>query len=239
METNLAIGILDSGAGGLTTLTELINQNCAKKYIYFGDTENLPYGNKTRKELFTITTKNIDYLISNGATAIVLACNTLSSMLYSDLIKIYPQKIFGVFPPVNLASKFYKNPLLLATVGTVNALSPLSINAVALPNLAKDIEENLFSLDNIALSLHLSKQTTDAVILGCTHYLHIRKEIETFFNAPTLSGNFITAKTVKSTLTETLPESTHHSSITPEIIFLGSSGQNYSQFFKKIAKNGL
>lgn len=239
MENNLVIGILDSGAGGLTTLTELIAQNCAKKYLYFGDTENLPYGNKTRKELFTITTKNIDYLISNGATVIVLACNTLSSMLYSDLIKIYPQKIFGVFPPVSLATKFYKNPLLLATVGTVNALSPLSINAVALPSLAKVIEENLFSLEKICLPKHLTKQPTDAVILGCTHYLHIRKKIESFFNAPTLSGNFITAKTVKSTLVTFCPKNNSSTIVLPEIAFLGSSGQNYSQFFKKIAKNGL
>ena len=80
------IGIIDSGAGGLNTLKELLKLNCANEYIYLGDTENLPYGNKSREELLSLTLKNISLLLDNGASAIVLGCNTLSVNLYSELL---------------------------------------------------------------------------------------------------------------------------------------------------------
>ena len=228
MNNGVTLGIIDSGAGGLTTLAELVKLNCASQYLYLGDTENLPYGNKSKDQLLSLTLKNIKLLLDSGVDAVVLGCNTLSVTLYSELKKYCPCQIFGVFPPVKLALRITKNPLLLATVGTVNQLKPLKINAQALRGLASDIETNLYSLNKIDLSSHLKKQKCDMVILGCTHYGFLKNDIESYFGVKSISGNYLTALAVKDGV-----KNCKIAKI-PKITFIKGGGQNYLKIFTKI-----
>ena len=75
----MRIGLFDSGIGGLTVLKTLINKYPNNEYFYYGDTLNVPYGNKSKDELCILAKKNIDFLISKWVELIIIACGTLSS----------------------------------------------------------------------------------------------------------------------------------------------------------------
>ena len=73
------IGVFDSGIGGLTVLDELINIIPNEDYIFYADSKNNPYGEKSDEELYNITSKIVDYLKEKGCRIIVIACNTATS----------------------------------------------------------------------------------------------------------------------------------------------------------------
>ena len=83
----MAIGIFDSGLGGLSVVKELKKKYPSEKIIYFADNINLPYGEKTDEEIKSFAINICDFLISKGATSIIIACNTASSTAYDTLIK--------------------------------------------------------------------------------------------------------------------------------------------------------
>src|SRR6056297_2759034 len=95
-----AIGMLDSGVGGLTVATEIIKTMPAEKIIYFGDTLHLPYGPKSKKEVKNYVYKIIDYFISRNVKTIILACNTATSMLLEETRKKVNLPLFGTIDGV-------------------------------------------------------------------------------------------------------------------------------------------
>ena len=127
---NRPIAFFDSGVGGLTVYAKLKALLPQENYIYFGDTKHMPYGEKSKEELLEYADKIINFFIKNNAKAIVMACNTTSSVIYDDIknkynIKIYPiiqsaahilaqlpiQKI-GVFAtPATVKSDVYKKEI--------------------------------------------------------------------------------------------------------------------------------
>ena len=181
--TKANIAVLDSGIGGLSVLKVLDDNLSNKRFYYFGDNINAPYGNKTIRELKKITLNNLSLLSSYDIDVIVLGCNTLSVNLLHEIEYYSNIKTFGVFPPVEYAKMRRENTLLLSTVATAknykkeNAFYPLGLE-----NLAKDIEENVFNLNLVDLNYHFSsilneKKRFETVILGCTHYEFIKNKI--------------------------------------------------------------
>ena len=83
------IGFFDSGIGGLTVLHEAIKLMPNESYIYFADSDNVPYSYKSREEIKGFVFKAVDFLIQKGAKAIVLACNTATNVAIEDLRKKY------------------------------------------------------------------------------------------------------------------------------------------------------
>ena len=75
----MRVGIFDSGIGGLTVLHTLLNKYPNNEYIYYGDTLNLPYGNKTKEQLIKLSDKDVQFLISKNVDIIIIACGTVSS----------------------------------------------------------------------------------------------------------------------------------------------------------------
>ena len=184
------IGILDSGIGGVTVLREILKQNIPAKFIYYSDSKNNPYGDKSSDEVYSIVKTIVDYLLDKGCVAIVLACNTASAICVKKLREEYPDILFIAIEPAYKMVHDY-NPkgktLVMATEGTINSEKFLTLfnkydnkNTILLPckGLAELIEEgNEVKIDRY-LDDNLSKyKDIDNVVLGCTHYPLIKKNI--------------------------------------------------------------
>lgn len=184
----MKIGIFDSGIGGLTVLKELIENKPNNEYYYVGDTLNMPYGNKSHRELFECASKIIDYFISIDVELIIIACGTVSSTIYEELKRKYKDvTILDIISPtINYLNKLnYKNIAVVATKNTIESrvfekrLKCENIYSLALPKLASIIEnkEEYEEYLNNELEFFKNKKI-DLLILGCTHY----PIIEDYFN---------------------------------------------------------
>lgn len=228
---NRKIGIFDSGIGGLTTLNEIKKLLPNENYIFYADSKNNPYGEKTTEELLKITRNIVNYLLKKGVKIIVIACNTATTKCISTLRKEYPNTIFvGTEPAIKVAcDNNYKNTLVLATPGTISSdrtheliekykKNNENIYLVACDGLANAIERNNQNdVDNL-LKKYLKQYQTyniDAIVLGCTHYPIIKDKIQSYFpNSKIIDGNIGVAKRVKFILeTNNLLSNTNKSSI--------------------------
>ena len=184
------IGVLDSGIGGVTVLREILKQGINANFIYYSDSKHNPYGDKSDDEVYSIVKWVVDYLLDMGCVAIVLACNTASAICVKRLREEYPDTLFIAIEPAYKMVHDY-NPkgktLVMATEGTINSEKFLTLfnkydnkNTILLPckGLAELIEEgNDVKIDRY-LDDNLSKyRDIDNVVLGCTHYPLIKKNI--------------------------------------------------------------
>lgn len=189
----MRIGIFDSGIGGLTVLKELVNKYPNNEYIYIGDTLNVPYGNKTVKELFKLSCSIVDYLINQKVDKIIIACGTISSNL-SDILKCkYNIPIIDIITPtINYLQKNNYNSIgVIATNMTVKSrvfskkLQDKKLIEVACPKLVPSIESNDSDKINIILKEYLDifkSKDIEILVLGCTHYPTVEKNINNILN---------------------------------------------------------
>ncbi len=218
---NKPIGIFDSGIGGLTVAKAIAEALPNETIIYFGDTAHLPYGDKS-KESITMYSKRITaFLLAKGCKAIVIACNTASAHAYADLKKAYPKvPILNVIDPTvdYCLTKYKKGKIgVIATRGTIksriyprklNKENPkLEIPQTATPLLAPMIEEGFFNnkISKTIINSYLSTKNfekIDALILACTHYPLIKKEVVAFFKRPVevIDSASVVAEYTKKTL---------------------------------------
>ena len=215
---NQKIGLLDSGIGGTTILETIKELLPNEDYIYYADSKNNPYGEKTEAEIYTIVKDITEFLIKKGCKIIVLACNTATTRCMKKLKKDFPTMLFvGTVPAIKVACDHnYKNTLVLATPATIesertqeliqeNKRDDQSIILMPCEGLAHAIETH--DKENIRTILKKIKNSVptqvDSIVLGCTHYPLIKKEIKEFF--PTsilLDGSTGVAKEVKRRLQE-------------------------------------
>lgn len=195
------IGIFDSGIGGLTVAHAIRKHLPAENMIYFGDTAHLPYGDKSEAAIQAYSVKIADILLQKGCKVIVIACNSASSAAY-ELLKEYVRKdthILNVIDPMvaRVTKEFPGGNIgLIGTKRTVQSGvylkkieesgKNITIHSLATPLLAPMIEEGFFnnqiSHEIIAQYLNDSVlQNIDALILACTHYPLIKKEIGDFY----------------------------------------------------------
>lgn len=211
---NNKIGVFDSGIGGMSTLNEIRKLLPNENFVYYADSKNNPYGEKTDEELNKIVCDVVDYFISVNVKMIVIACNTATTRCISMLRDKYKDMIFvGTEPAVKVAcDNNYKNTLVMATPLTVNSSRLTSIindnikddekiTLIPCDGLANAIENNDENkikniLDNLLNSYRHSD--VDAIVLGCTHYPHIKDKIQSYFpNAVLIDGNIGVANRVK------------------------------------------
>ena len=211
---NNKIGILDSGIGGTTTLNEIRKFLPNEDFIYYADTKNNPYGNKSDEELYEIVKNIVNFFIKKEVKLIVIACNTATTKCITKLRENYRNIPFiGTEPAIKVASdNNYKNTLVLATPGTIksertqelvenNKKSNQNIYLLPCEYLANAIEKN----DNIKIDSLLNEYLTpykdkniDSIVLGCTHYPLIKDKIQSYFkDAVIIDGNIGVAKRVK------------------------------------------
>ena len=178
----MRIGVFDSGVGGLTVLKNLIKKYPYHEYIYFGDTLNVPYGNKTLEELNLLADNCVSFLISKKVDLIIIACGTVSSNCISYLKKKYSIPILDIITPVAtyLNKTNLKNIAVLATSNTIN-----SHIFKTTPDFVPLIESNNLSNISSIISSYLEpyKNKIDAILLGCTHYPIITSYLSNYLGA--------------------------------------------------------
>jgi len=121
----MAIGVFDSGVGGLTVLRALRRELPGRDFIYLGDTARLPYGTKSAASVVRYAEQAADALVARGLSCLVIACNTASAVALDALRRRYaPLPVVGVIEPgaaAAVAASRSGRIAVIATEGTVNA----------------------------------------------------------------------------------------------------------------------
>lgn len=196
------IGIFDSGIGGLTVAHAIKKTLPEEQMIYFGDTAHLPYGDKSEAAIQAYSIKITDILLQKKCKVIVIACNSASSAAY-ELLQEYVRRdthIINVIDPMvdYVVNNFPNKKIgLIGTKRTVQsgvytrkineAQKGITLQSVATPLLAPMIEEGFFNnqISHEIIAQYLSDpelSDIEALILACTHYPLIKKEIDNFYN---------------------------------------------------------
>lgn len=187
------IGVFDSGVGGLTVLEECLVTLPAEDFIYYGDTEWFPYGEKTPQQLRDRALAIARWLVAQEAKLIVVACNTATAAALEHLQRHLDVPVMGVMGPESrAAAQTTRNRRvgLMATEATVASGSyermihmndaGVAVTSVACPRLAPAIQGGAGWDDELVEMVRdytdpLLDAQVDTVILGCTHYPVIEK----------------------------------------------------------------
>lgn len=193
-----AIGIFDSGVGGLTVLHSLVETLPAENFIYLGDTGRYPYGNKSPETVTRYSLENATFLVEKGIKLLVVACNAASSVALGALRAECSVPVIGVIEPGAKAAVARTVNGRVGVIGTevtiassaytraLRRLRPkLEIYTRACPLFVPLAEEgwtdNEVAKATVALYLgSLARSGIDALILGCTHYPLLKKAISRF-----------------------------------------------------------
>lgn len=198
MDKTGPIGIFDSGVGGLTVVKALLDKMPQESFIYFGDTANVPYGSKTKEQLFSYAHKIVDFLLSRQVKAILVACGTHSSVTLPEIENRYPVPMLGVVKPgarAAVRTTFNDKIGIIATEATINshaytnhikAFAPGSkVFANACSRFVPLIEAGQLDGKETRSAVEeylepLLQQGIDTLVLGCTHYPFLAPVIRNF-----------------------------------------------------------
>jgi len=221
------IALFDSGYGGLTVLKPILKALPEYDYIYLGDSARVPYGNRSPEMIKKFAEEAVEYLFNRGAKLIIFACNTASSVALRHIQQKYlkgaqeqNKKVLGVvIPMAEEVVKVTKNNRvgIIGTRGTVSSkvydkeiakLSPnIKLFSAAAPLLVPLIEENYHKMPEAKTILKkyllpLKSCNIDTLILGCTHYPLMLKEIQKIMGkkVKVLSSGEVTAASLKNYL---------------------------------------
>jgi glutamate racemase len=192
-----AIGIFDSGVGGLTVVKQVFEKLPFENVIYFGDTARTPYGPRSSEIVRKFSVQDISFLSTQGVKLIVVACNTASAVALDYLKKIFQLPLMGVIVPGSKAAvKATKNGRIgvIGTAGTIRSESytraikkidhKIKVFGYPCPLFVSLAEEGYINKKATYLIAQeyltpLKKQKIDTLVLGCTHYPLLKKVIST------------------------------------------------------------
>ena len=194
----MKIGIFDSGIGGLSVLYHLMKILPEEEYIYYADTDNVPYGNKTNDEIIGFSVKAAEFLLEKGAEIILIACNTATSVAAEVLRNRLEVPVVGIEPAIKPAVLDDNSGriLVLATPVTVREkkLHELidkvdmdhRVDMIGLPLLPEFAEKGHFDTDEVYDYLvrelsELELSDYSKVVLGCTHFIHFSNILKKLF----------------------------------------------------------
>jgi len=216
MENN-PIGIFDTGIGGSSILASCVAQMPHESFIYVADNKKAPYGKRFRSTIYKRVRKIlIDLIECHQIKAFVIACNTASSVCKQKLRNEFAIPIIAVEPPLKLVKR-EENCLILATKHTLKCKRVRHFMKrknvaykIAISSLAARIDKNIGNFDEILpflrkklASFAKEDKNISAVVLGCTHYSFIEKQLQQVFpNASIISSEKAVARQVKNTLRE-------------------------------------
>ncbi len=200
----MRIGIFDSGIGGINVLSCLIKRFPNNHYIYFGDTKNLPYGDKKKEELMKLACAAIDFLLSKKVDMIIIACGTISSNCYEDLKKKYDIPLYDIISPtVN-----YLNNCDYSKIGVIGTKRTIESNIFKVPNkdvLMKETPSFVPIIENNRIKekeKDILQELNDfkeypILVLGCTHYPLLKELINEKLKIDTLDMGEILINDIK------------------------------------------
>ena len=216
--TSRPIAVFDSGVGGISVLRELVKLMPKEQYLYFGDSANAPYGDKTTRQVRLLTLDAARMLLQRGAKALVVACNTATAAAIDVLRETYPDTIIiGIEPALKMgADRFPSGRIgVMATQVTLREekflhqterFPQVHVQQIPAPGLVELIEsgransrETRVFLEQLLLPY---KNQLDALVLGCTHYPFVRKTVAEILGSGTqiLDGGEGTARQTKRCL---------------------------------------
>ena len=190
-----AIGVLDSGLGGLSVLREAIKIMPNENFIYYGDSKNAPYGVKSSEQVKKLTFDVVEYLLCRGVKGIMVACNTATSAAVAELrIKYTDIPIVGIEPALKPAANSSKEGkiLVMATPMTLKEVKfhklldryrdMRELEPGPCGGLMEYVEQGI--LEGEELDAYLREKLEpfmdtkiSSIVLGCTHYPFVRSAI--------------------------------------------------------------
>ncbi len=187
-----AIGLFDSGLGGLTVMKELIRLLPQENFIYLGDTANLPYGDKPKETIIQYARQNAQNLLGMGIKLLVIPCHTVCSHALHILEQALPIPVVGVIEPGLTLIRPFQKVAVLGTTSTIEsgfyqrAILEQNPKAILFPKACplfvplieegRFDEEETYSIAKKTLEELLGK--IDAALLACTHYPFMQKIIQ-------------------------------------------------------------
>lgn len=185
----MKIAFFDSGIGGLSVLAEALARFRDAEFLYFADEDHVPYGTKSRAEIVRLSLDAVGFLVSRGAEAIVVACNTATSAAISELRGAFSVPVIGMEPAVKLAADSFgtRPTLLIATPLTIageklaRLVGRLECEtwSLALPRLVEFAQDLEF--DSPAVRAYLQGELgkfelarLGSLVLGCTHFNYFK-----------------------------------------------------------------
>ncbi len=194
---NRPIGFFDSGVGGLTVLSKVKKLLPKENYIFYGDTAHVPYGEKTKEELLKYSENILQFFEQKECKAVVMACNTTSSVIYDDIKNKYNFKLYPVVQSVAkvLARLDIERMGVFATQATINSQAypneiakynkNIKVFGQYCPNWVRIVENNLMdnseSIEQIKQDLEIMLENNpQKIVLGCTHYPYLMNILTKF-----------------------------------------------------------
>ncbi|MEO8085888.1 MAG: glutamate racemase [Bacteroidota bacterium] len=217
--SSLPIAIFDSGIGGLSVLCEALKLLPSEDYLYFADTDHVPYGTRKKEDVKELVLNAGKFLVDQKIKMLVIACNTATSIAISELRNRYTIPVLGMEPAVKPAVSNNKNKrvLVLATELTLKEHkfrelvdkvdNEKIVDMLPLPELVVFAEQFIFD-DKIivpALEQKLAALPLDSygtVVLGCTHFPFYKNALKKIFPPGTeiIDGNIGTVTHMKNIL---------------------------------------
>ena len=249
---NNAIGIFDSGVGGLTVFAEIRKTLPNENIIYLGDTKNFPYGSRSKQEIIEFAIQNVEILIKKQVKVIVIACGTATSQALDVLKTKFDIPIIGIIEPTikYIEKQKYEEVGVIATEGTIRSgawgqklkekMPDIKVTNKACPMLATIAEEGKAQSPEgrkviKEYMVPFKEKNIDKIILGCTHYpiyeSIIREELG--YEVELINTGITVSKYLQNYLKEEKLE--NYETTKTEKIFLTKPEKE----FKQIAKNIL
>ncbi|MDO4690951.1 MAG: glutamate racemase [Fusobacterium sp.] len=190
----MKIAVFDSGIGGLSVLHLALKKFPKENFLYYADSDNVPYGVKTKGEIINLMDRAIEHMLAKGIKAIVIACNTATSAAIQEMRDKYSLPLIGMEPAVKKAIDFYGNKriLVIATPLTVRGkkLQDLItrvdkenlVDLIALPKLVSFAENEIFNDEEVYNYLlkeleNFKLEEYSSVVLGCTHFNYFKDSL--------------------------------------------------------------
>ena len=219
--SNLPIGVFDSGVGGISVVADLVHQLPEEEYVYFGDSGNAPYGVRSKEEIKELSFKVVEHLLKLNIKALVVACNTATSVVIEELRSSLDIPVIGMEPALKPAIELNK-PGKIVVMATPVTLREKKFNdliekfkdtnnvvKMPCPGLVEIIEKEGNQdreIENYIKAVYSPHNIDEigAVVLGCTHYVFIRDIIANIVGnkIAIVDGNYGTARHVKHLLQE-------------------------------------
>ena len=218
---NEYIAVFDSGVGGISVLRQLRRELPGERFLYFGDSANAPYGDRSVEEVRALTLAAAKMLMGRGVKALVVACNTATAAAITELRQKYPDLIvIGIEPALKLAAGHFPHGRIgvMATRVTLKLErfddlvhrfdDTALVERIPAPGLVELIEQG--KADSPETEALLEKILVpwrgklNALVLGCTHYPFVKKTVARILGEQTelLDGSLGTARETKRRLEE-------------------------------------
>ncbi len=190
----MKVGIFDSGVGGITVLKKAVEELPNIDYIYYSDNLHVPYGTKSKEEVAGYVYEVAEFLMRQGVEAIVIACNTATSIAAHDLRKKYSIPIIGMEPAVKLAIDSLEEGKILVTATNLTLEQEKykclvkrvdkqgRVDSLPLPRLVTYAEQGIFSGQKVVNYLEEMLKPYNwtefsGIVLGCTHFVYYKEVI--------------------------------------------------------------